>query len=258
MTDAAGGVAGTALIVGGGAILRASALRLARRKLAIAVWDANPDDRQALERDLRREGYAALDLSEAEGEEARPDRLAETIVARFGRVDVVVTGLIGEAHRQGRLDQGWTEAARAIGRRLGLVRAMAPRLGAGQGARMVNLVSSAGRYRSAYFRTGDRSDLVEAAAGGAILALTRQLAFELAPWRVRVNAVVVGLIEDETAEPLWSALSETERAFVLDEISLGRIGRPDEAAAVVEFLALGGSSYVTGTAIDVNGGWWMS
>jgi NAD(P)-dependent dehydrogenase (short-subunit alcohol dehydrogenase family) len=258
MTGAAGGMAGAALIVGGGAILRAAALRLARRKLAIAAWDANPDDRRALELDLRREGYAAFDLSEAESEEGSPDRLAEAIGMRIGRVDVLVMGLIGEARHQGELSRGWTEAAHVIERRLGLVRAMAPHLGAAQGARIVNLVSSAGRYRSAYFRADDRSDLVDAAAGGAILALTRQQAFELAPSRIRVNAVVVGLIEGETAEPTWSALSETERAFVIEEISLGRIGTPDEAAAVIEFLAVAGSSYLTGTAIDVNGGWWMS
>ena len=155
MTGAAGGMAEAALILGGGAILRAAALRLARRKLAIAAWDANPDDRRALELDLRREGYAALDLSEAGNEEGSADRLAETIAARIGRVDVLVMGLIGE----GRLSRGWTEAAHAIERRLGLVRAMAPHLGTAQGARIVTLVSSAGRYRSAYFRAGDRSDL---------------------------------------------------------------------------------------------------
>jgi len=91
-----------------------------------------------------------------------------------------------------------------------------------------------------------------------VLALTRELAFELAAAGVYVNAVVPGLIETKEAKRNWEKLSEKTKSYVLAESALGRAGSPDEVAAVICFLASERSSYITGTAIDVNGGWWMS
>lgn len=257
MTLSADGPLGAAVIAGGGPILRATAVRLARRNLPIAVCGADLDELRDLESEFHRAGHEFLKLSSSGCEDESPDRFAETVVTQFGGIDILVTGAIREKQRE-RTDATWAQAARIIEKRLGLVRALVPHLGSGRGGRIVNLVPSAGRYRTAYFRTNLRSNLVEAAAGGAMLALTRQLAFELAPSQIWVNAVVIGLIEGETAEPLWDDLSEKERSFLFEEISLGRFGSPDEVAAVIEFLALDGSSYLTGTAVDVNGGWWMS
>ena len=126
--------------------------------------------------------------------------------------------------------------------------------------KIVNVAWSAGRYRSWYFPTGSafRSGVAYASGQGGVLALTRELAFELAAEGIYVNAVVPGLIETEEAKRDWEKLSETTKSYVLAESALGRMGMPDEVAAVVCFLASERSSYITGTAIDVNGGWFMS
>lgn len=92
---------------------------------------------------------------------------------------------------------------------------------------------------------------------GALVAQTRQLAFELAPRRIRVNAVAHGWIRGIGPEP-DAALSEREKEALLTEISLRRPGEPAEVAAVITFLAGPASSYITGTILDVNGGWWVS
>jgi 3-oxoacyl-[acyl-carrier protein] reductase len=184
------------------------------------------------------------------------DRLLEFTLHKFGRVDVlVVSPLPSRAHSYGlgssllqsgmQLLQPWTN----------LVEAFAPVLTSPNG-RIISIVKSTGRYRSGYFRVDtEASEAPQALAHGAVLSLTRQLALELASRKIRVNAVVTGLIEGSTELSRFDAVS---RQYLLEEISLGRFGQAEEVASVVSFLASAASNYVTGDAIDVNGGWWMS
>ena len=92
-----------------------------------------------------------------------------------------------------------------------------------------------------------------AASKGALLALVPSLALELAPRRIRVNAVSPGAI----ATPLWSRLgtsAEAAGAAMAGQIPLGRLGTSDEIAHVVAFLASPAAAYLTGENIVVGGG----
>ena len=139
-------------------------------------------------------------------------------------------------------------------------RTVSPHMAERRYGKIVNLAWSAGRYRSSYFPTGSsfRSGAAYASGQGGILAFTRELAFELAADGVHVNAVVPGLIETREGKRDWESLSETAKSYILLESAVGRMGTPDEVAAVICFLSSERSSYITGTSIDVNGGWWMS
>ncbi|KQM83607.1 SDR family NAD(P)-dependent oxidoreductase [Agromyces sp. Leaf222] len=88
-----------------------------------------------------------------------------------------------------------------------------------------------------------------AAAKGGVVALTRQLSYEYAP-HVRINAVLPGSIETR----VWDAAAEEGRAAALRQATLGRMGRPEEVATVIRFLASDEASYVTGVALPVDGG----
>jgi len=180
-----------------------------------------------------------------------------------GRIDILVNA---DGLDDGR---GWGDTDRAEWDRqmaAGLThvfewcRAVSPEMAARKRGKIVNVTSAAGRYRSSYFRTGSsvQSGVAYASGQGGVLALTRELAFELSTEGIYVNAVVLGLIETAQVRREWEYLSETERSYILAESALGRLGTPDEAAAVICFLASEHSSYITGTGIDVNGGWWMS
>lgn len=97
--------------------------------------------------------------------------------------------------------------------------------------------------------TGTKAHYSASKAG--LLSLVRSLATELAPHSVRVNAVLPGSIEGAMIpRDRWPELAA--------KIPLGRLGKPDEIASAVEFLCSDSARYITGHALDVNGGTWMN
>jgi 3-oxoacyl-[acyl-carrier protein] reductase len=110
--------------------------------------------------------------------------------------------------------------------------------------RIVNLASDAGQKASG------ASGVHYAASKAAIVALTRRAATELAPHGVTVNAVAPAAIDG----PLARALSPEQLAGMVSAIPVGRLGRPEEVAALVSFLASDDAAYITGATLDVNGG----
>ena len=112
------------------------------------------------------------------------------------------------------------------------------------GGRIVNLASDAA------FAASGGSGVHYAASKAGVVALTRRAATELAPHGVTVNAVAPAAIDGPLARSvLRDRLDET-----LTDIPVGRLGRPEEVAALVSFLLSDDAAYVTGATLDVNGG----
>ena len=115
---------------------------------------------------------------------------------------------------------------------------------AGRPGAIVNLTSGAA------FRSSPRGAHYVASKGG-VLSMTRAMALELAPFRIRVNAIAPGLTD--TAQPRYGS-SEAELAEAARAIPLGRMARPAEIARAAVFLASDDAGFVTGQALHVNGG----
>ena len=100
------------------------------------------------------------------------------------------------------------------------------------------------------------------AARGGLLNLTRSLAAELAPKAIRVNSILVGLVESGQWRRRFAAREDASLSWeqwsaalaIKKNISLGRLGKPEEAARAIFFLATELSSFTTGSHIDVSGG----
>ena len=112
--------------------------------------------------------------------------------------------------------------------------------------RIVNLTSVVGL-------TGNPGQANYAAAKAGILGFTKSLARELGSRGITVNAVAPGFIDTD----MTRALSEEQRAALLRQIPLGRLGTPAEVAAAVLFLVSPQSAYITGETLHVNGGMYM-
>jgi 3-oxoacyl-[acyl-carrier protein] reductase len=98
--------------------------------------------------------------------------------------------------------------------------------------------------------TGNAGQANYAAAKAGLVGLTKALAQEVASRGITVNAVSPGFI----ATPMTDRLSEQQRAKLADAIPLGRLGRPDDVAAAVAYLASDEAGWVTGATLHVNGG----
>lgn len=104
---------------------------------------------------------------------------------------------------------------------------------------------------SVWGECGASCEVAYSAAKAGLIGFTKALAKECAPSGIRVNCVSCGLIDTK----MNSELSPEDIQTVIDEIPLGRIGTPNDAASAVAFLASDESSYITGQVIRVDGGW---
>jgi NAD(P)-dependent dehydrogenase (short-subunit alcohol dehydrogenase family) len=119
----------------------------------------------------------------------------------------------------------------------------------GAGGAIVNVASLAGRNFSPL------QGCHYSASKAGLLGLTRHLAHELGPRRIRVNAVCPGPI---LTEMLTRSTSTEQIAELAVQVPIGRAGTPDDIAGVIAFLASDDAAYVNGASLDANGGIFMA
>ncbi len=173
----------------------------------------------------------------------------------FGRLDILVNNAGTSAARPfDQVDTGlWNQDLdlKLFGA-IHCSRAALPYFRQSGGGAIVNIATSAAK-------TPPASSLPTSVSRAAGLALTNAMSKDLAPVGIRVNAVCIGLIRSDQIEKAWkqSAPELTWEQFAKDpkhDIPLGRIGNTSEAANVIAFLVSDAASYVTGTAVNVDGG----
>ncbi len=168
---------------------------------------------------------------------------------RCGRIDVLVnnSGIIRD-NLLGLLDEAdvRTVLETNVGGVFNVTRAVLPHMISRRAGKIINVSSVAGEK-------GGRGQTNYAASKGAVNALTRALAVELAPRRITVNAVAPGVIETDLSRDIREMAADQ----VTSRILLRRFGTPAEVAGVVVFLASRYADYITGQILHVDGGFKM-
>ncbi len=250
-----------AIVTGSGSGLgKAIALSLAEERVSVLINDIEIKSIKKVVAGIRKAGYTALGVRCDVTKPREVQRMVSACLKQFGQVDILVNNAGGEGADMGdKFLEGiplkdWQRTIDVnLKGTIHCTMAVMPHMIQKQYGKIVNISSQGGRY------TSEMAGPYYAAAKAGQLGFTRQMALKLGPYGIYVNAIAPGLISSgPRVESIWLKRTEEQRQEMMNKIPLRRLGTPEEIANVVKFLASDGSSYITGTTIDVNGGRYMS
>jgi NAD(P)-dependent dehydrogenase (short-subunit alcohol dehydrogenase family) len=244
--SASGSIAGKVAVVTGAAagIGRAIAARFAAERAHVVVNDINAAGAESAAGVFAAAGGSAIAAAGDVSNAAHVDALIETALRRFGRIDVLVNnaGLTDTARHVLEADDAWWHRILAVNLTGAFLCSLrAARVMARQRGGVIINLSSGGASRA------HRGNVAYDAAKGGIEAMTRAMALDLAPYGIRVNALVPGSIDSGAMTP------EVKRSRGGD-IPMGRVGETDDLGGPAVFLASDDARYITGHLLVVDGG----
>ena len=242
-----------ALITGGGTgIGRACALAFAAEGAKVAIAGRRKEPLEGVAREIQASGASALVVGCNVVNRTAVNSAIAAVTGHFGGLDILVNnaGAIVVGSVEETSDEDWDLV---IGTNLTgtflVSRAAIPALRQSGGGSIINIGSYLGiagrRQRAAY-----------CAAKAGVAGLTRAMALDHAPDKIRVNCICPAMIETEMATQSLSKAADPEaaRRQRIAEIPLGRLGKPGDVAFLAVYLASAESSWVTGVSFPVDGG----
>lgn len=226
---------------------KATALALAREGAKVVVVATDPSKSEDVVREIEKMGGKAIFVRGDVSKRADVERMVQATLDRFGKIDILVNsaGIHDGAPFTEESEEMWQRLFRV--NVMGTVlpsQGVAPEMMRRKRGKIVHISSKAAvvgePYHAAY-----------SASKGAVLALTRAMAIELAPYKITVNAVCPG---PTYTDMLLEATDAAQREDLTASAPLGRLGQPEDIAGAVLYLASDESDWCTGQAISVDGG----
>ena len=238
----------TAIITGASrGIGRAEAIQLARDGFSVCINCLERMDlAQELSEKLQKEGCSAMAFQADVSVKNEVDAMVEAVHARFGTVDVLVNnaGIAEQCQIQDIREELWDRIfAVNVKGVLNTVQAVLPDMLHRKSGCIINTSSIWGMH-------GASCESVYSSSKHAVIGLTKSMAAELALSGIRVNCVAPGVIDTDMVKVLGD---ETLRDLA-DNTPIGRLGKPEDIAAAVSYLASDGASFVTGQVLTCDGG----
>jgi 2-dehydro-3-deoxy-L-rhamnonate dehydrogenase (NAD+) len=242
-------LAGRVAVVTGGAqgIGLAIAHRLAGAGARVAIADIGDQTAEQAVAMLRDEGLQAISVEVDISDEAAVTRMLQTVHRELGQVAILVNnaGISGgTANVQDIEPRSWDRTIAVNLRGVFLCcRAVLPDMLAAGYGRIVNVASIAGKE-------GNPGLSAYSASKAAVIGFTKSLAKEVATTGIIVNAISPAVIQTE----ILSQLRQETIDYMVSRIPMGRVGQPEEVAALVHWLASDECSFTTGQCLDISGG----
>jgi len=173
-------------------------------------------------------------------------QMINNIVEKYGKIDIVVNnaGIVRDGFLMLMSEKDWNDVISInLNGVFNCSKAVSEPMISQKSGVIINIASLSGI-------TGLPGQVNYSAAKGGVIAFTKALSKELAPFNIRVNAIAPGVIETEIVD----SLNEKIKNNFLNAIPMKRFGKPDEVASVVKFLASQDAAYITGETICVTGG----
>ena len=243
-----------AIVTGGTqGIGRATALLLAREGAAVAIAARGRERLEQTAAEIRAAGGRVAPIQADVSKAADCERVVAEAVKAFGRLDILVNnaGTSATGEFAAASDEIWqADFDLKLFAAIRLARLAIPHMKRQGGGRIVNLTNIGAKQP----RAKSMPTTVTRAAG---LAFTKALSKELAPDNILVNTVCIGLVragQHEAKAAKTGVDLEQLYAAMGKDIPLGRVGRAEEVANVIAFLASDAASYVSGTSVNLDGG----
>ena len=245
-----------ALVTGGArGIGEAACLRLAEEGAAVVVTDVLDQEGDAVARAIEKRGGRACFVHHDVAREADWASAVRTARERFDGLHILVNnaGIARIEDVEEETLEGFERliAINETGAWLGM-KAAVPELRRAGGGSIINISSIYGAIG------GNGNAIAYHASKGALRLMTKSAAIRYATERIRVNSVHPGFIETPMVAPFLAPKDSGQNpmlAYILANTPMKRIGRPEEIAGAIAFLASEDASYVTGSEIYVDGGW---
>lgn len=239
-----------AIVTGAGSgIGRGIAERFAKEGADVVIADINLDSAKETAKELKKLGRKSFAIKTDVSKTADVDKMVKKTVDKYGKLDILVNnaGIYIMKPLVEMEEKDWDKVidVNLKGAFLCTRRAVQEMLKQGKG-KIINIASIAGQV-------GYQNSSAYCASKGGVINLTRELALELAPKGINVNAIGPGVIETAMTNPLLK--NEKFKKQILAMTPQGRIGQPEDIAAAAVYLASDESDFVNGTILYVDGGW---
>lgn len=243
-----------ALITGAGSgIGRAIAVLFAKEGAEVGVADISDNDGKQTVAEIKKKGGGAVFVHGDVSKSDSVKKMVEVTFKEFGKLTVLVNnaGIESVGSVAELTEEAWDKVIDVNLKGTFLCsKYSVPKIIQSGGGVIINIASVLGLI-------GSKGESAYCASKGGIIALTRAMAMDFAPRGIRVNCICPGSVLTPTFERVMTAAGDYKSSFKrnLEKIPLKRVAEPDEIAQVALYLASDMSSYMTGSALVIDGGW---